>query len=235
MRGPTFHRTRVGLTSRLVAWFNADIFGSRLPRDLAVTWSAKLRTTAGLTHYKRRVVGLEHEYTARVELSTKVLDNYDKLRRTLAHEMCHVAAWLLDHVDKPPHGAVFKKWGALAQRRVADMEVSTCHAYEIHQPYKWECGTCGQDYGRHSKSIDVDRQRCGVCKGKLIYLGKSTVGGTPAKTRAPTQYQQFQKAKSGEVRARLGAGATLADVSREMARMWKEEKEKGRGGESAAP
>lgn len=36
--------------------------------------------------------------SARVELSTKVLDTPVKLRRTLLHELCHVAAWLL-----PPH------------------------------------------------------------------------------------------------------------------------------------
>lgn len=45
-------------------------------------------------------------YTARVELSSKVLDSSDRLRRTLVHELCHVAAWLLDHVAKPPHGEV---------------------------------------------------------------------------------------------------------------------------------
>ena len=43
---------------------------------------------------------------ARVELSSKVVDCEDRLQRTLAHELCHVAAWLLDHVSKPPHGQV---------------------------------------------------------------------------------------------------------------------------------
>ena len=45
-------------------------------------------------------------YTARVELSSKVVDCADRLQRTLAHELCHVGAWLLDHVSKPPHGQV---------------------------------------------------------------------------------------------------------------------------------
>ena len=38
--------------------------------------------------------------SARVELSAKVLDTPAKLRRTLLHELCHVATWLL-----PPHEA----------------------------------------------------------------------------------------------------------------------------------
>ena len=41
-----------------------------------------------------------------MELSSKVVDCLDRLQRTLAHELCHVAAWLLDHVSKPPHGQV---------------------------------------------------------------------------------------------------------------------------------
>lgn len=45
-------------------------------------------------------------YAAHVELSSKVLDSRDRLRQTLAHELCHVAAWLLDHVSKPHHGEV---------------------------------------------------------------------------------------------------------------------------------
>ena len=41
-----------------------------------------------------------------MELSSKVLDRPDRLRRTLVHELCHVAAWLIDHTSKPPHGSV---------------------------------------------------------------------------------------------------------------------------------
>lgn len=49
-------------------------------------------------------------YSARIELSTKVVDSVDRLQRTLLHELCHAAAWLIDHVAKPPHGTHFKYW-----------------------------------------------------------------------------------------------------------------------------
>ena len=49
----------------------------------------------------------DSRYMARVELSSKVVDCPDRLRRTLAHELCHVAAWLIDHSSKPPHGQVW--------------------------------------------------------------------------------------------------------------------------------
>ncbi len=66
---------------------------------------------AALTHAVKAWTQHPHcssasRYTARVELSSKVVDCEDRLQRTLAHELCHVAAWLLDHVSKPPHGQV---------------------------------------------------------------------------------------------------------------------------------
>lgn len=57
--------------------------------------------------YAARVCSL-CSYTARVELGAKVLDDVAKLERTLAHELCHVAAWLVNHTAKPPHGPLFK-------------------------------------------------------------------------------------------------------------------------------
>lgn len=31
---------------------------------------------------------------------------------------------------------------------------------------------CGQTYGRHSNSIDVNKKVCGDCKSRLVFLGK---------------------------------------------------------------
>jgi hypothetical protein len=100
-----FRRDRAALSAAVFADLNARVFGGRLPADLAITWNARLATTAGLTHYARPAAGAP---TARVELSAKVVDSAARLERTLAHELCHAAAWLLDGVAKPPHGAAFK-------------------------------------------------------------------------------------------------------------------------------
>ena len=43
-----------------------------------------------------------------LELSPKVLDTEPRLRCTLAHEMCHVAAWALSRAFKAHHGPDFK-------------------------------------------------------------------------------------------------------------------------------
>lgn len=104
--------------------------------------------------------GEQKSRNARIELSTKVLDRPDRLRSTLAHEMCHVAAWLIDGVSRPPHGAAFRAWATRVARH-AKIEVTTCHRYEIAYRHTYVCTTpaCGQTYGRHSKSIDV-RPNC---------------------------------------------------------------------------
>lgn len=78
-------------------------------------------------------------FTSKVELSTKVLDNPSKLQRTLCHELCHTAAWLLDHVTKPPHGPHFKAWAAAAMKVYPHLDITTCHSYDIHFAWRWQC------------------------------------------------------------------------------------------------
>jgi predicted SprT family Zn-dependent metalloprotease len=77
------------------------------------------------------------------------------------------------------------------------VEVTTKHSYAINHKYLWVCAGrqsapprgsaqeaaraflaleedddpgCGTEYGRHSKSIDPERHRCGKCKGLLVQV-----------------------------------------------------------------
>lgn len=52
---------------------------------------------------------------------------------------CDQATWLIDHVGKPPHGPAFKVWAAKAMAAFPDLEVTTCHHYQIHAPFQWQC------------------------------------------------------------------------------------------------
>ena len=79
-------------------------------------------------------------YDAWVELSTKVVDGPDKLWNTLAHELCHVAAWLIHKTSKPPHGKVFRYWAQKIERSFPSLvKVQTCHSYEIDYKFKYQC------------------------------------------------------------------------------------------------
>jgi SprT-like zinc ribbon domain len=78
------------------------------------------------------------------------------------------------------------------------VEVTTKHSYQINHKYLWVCiGTppnaakdflnlpdedgCGAEYGRHSKSIDPERHRCGKCKGVLVQVRPKPRKTDPAK------------------------------------------------------
>ena len=99
---------------------------------------------------------------------------------------CHALPCYLQ--VKPPHGPAFKFWAGCALRAHPELPVTTCHAYQIHAPFRWRCAAseCGREYQRHSNSIDVERQACGACRGRLAFLGRAC---------ARRNYQTLQKAQ----------------------------------------
>lgn len=145
-----------------------------------------------------------------------------KLRNTLCHEMCHAAAWLVNGVSKPPHGKIFKGWAAKAMRRFPDLDITTCHSYQINYKFQWQCETswCRKIYGRHSKSIDTTKQGCGACSGRLNLLPKLNADGTPRKARKPTAFSLHVKDNFGKVK-RANPGSTHGDIMKLLSAQFK--------------
>lgn len=245
----SFRKDREELSQRLLQVFDRTAFDGlllvRVPGEdelaVTVTWSTKLRTTAGLTRLKRKAAYLQKEQnegacycrTAVIELSTKVIDDESRLRSTLLHELCHAAAWVVDGTMKPAHGSCFKKWAGKAMTAVPNVVVTTTHDYEIDYKYTWVCTipSCEFVVQRHSRSVDVTKHVCGRCKGRLqeVRKGKSSSGKadfTPRKKAAPSAYNLFVKDHSTKVRERLeadsGGKVTQPDVMKECARLWHE-------------
>jgi len=52
--------------------------------------------------------------------------------------MCHAAAWVVNGVRKPPHGAHFYAWGNKATAATG-LPVTRCHAYAIAFKHTWKC------------------------------------------------------------------------------------------------
>lgn len=48
--------------------------------------------------------------TVEIELAIKILDHDARIRNTLAHEMCHLACWIIDKNPQENHGQLFKSW-----------------------------------------------------------------------------------------------------------------------------
>ncbi|KAL7549310.1 hypothetical protein ACHAWF_013162 [Thalassiosira exigua] len=240
-----FHRNRDALTSRAFREFDLKAFDGALSA-VEVSWSKKLNKTAGITRMRGRTTDGVQTRTATIELATKVIDDEERLRETLLHEMCHAAQWLVDGTHKPPHGRCFKKWASIAMRRVRDVEVTTTHDYRIAYKYAWACTSpgCNVVVQRHSRSVDPTRQCCGRCRGRLQEIevpgsagdGRGGTGGhTAKKQRKASGFALFVQTQSASVRKALAAGrgcptgeVSQADVMKECGVRWRERK-----GESA--
>ena len=220
-RTPSWAATRrvlIELTPTLYAEYNQRVFGGALPADLPITWNAKLQTTAG------RCVSRDGQ-VLEIQLSEKVLDTERKLRRTLAHEMCHAGQLALDREQKPPHGPKFKKWARRFEGLYADLEITTCHSYEIFYKFRYGClAGCGYEVGRQSKSVDVDRASCPHCGGRLQLLGAFNRDGTPFKPREPSAFAVFVKEHFSTLRAARPA-ATHKELMGELGKRFREAKQ----------
>ncbi|KAM0751945.1 hypothetical protein T439DRAFT_347627 [Meredithblackwellia eburnea MCA 4105] len=163
--------------------------GEGLPEGIEIVWNRRLANTAGRASWKKITSGGRVQHKVTIDLATKVTDTEDKLRKTLSHELCHVAAWVLDGEIKPSHGPAFKTWAKRITSLHQSIEISTTHNYEIAYKYRWKCSfvSCGKIFGRHSKSIDPSKHGC-LCGGSLLQIDKDGVikvprlaPGTPAK------------------------------------------------------
>ncbi|EAU36548.1 predicted protein [Aspergillus terreus NIH2624] len=163
-----------------------------------ITWSKTLQTTAGRASWKREKQAKAEDtpstsrHHATIELAERIIDSEDRLLNTLAHEYCHLANFMISNIHNNPHGASFKLWGykckeALKSHPVYSgrVEVTTKHSYKIDYKYVWCCVDCGQNYGRHSKSIDTSRARCGKCQGLLQQIKPKPRNVSPRKKQSP--------------------------------------------------
>eukprot|EP00058_Branchiostoma_floridae_P025657 XP_002611147.1 hypothetical protein BRAFLDRAFT_125218 [Branchiostoma floridae] len=88
--------------------------------------------------------------------------------------------------------------------------ITRCHTYAINTKFTYQCTECGYKLGRHSKSLDLDRQVCGYCRGRFQLVNKD---GTPARTRAPSKFALFVKERYGSLK-RENAGVPHKEVMR---------------------
>jgi predicted SprT family Zn-dependent metalloprotease len=236
--GASFSKCRELLTKTTFDEFNQKAFGGRLAA-VDVVWNKKLKTTAGLTRLRRckanMTPGFPLKRLACIELSTKVVDSEERLRSTLLHELVHAIVWIVDGIDKPPHGPNFKKWARTAMSRIPDVKVTTTHSYEIDYKYVWKCSNsaCSSTVKRHSKSFDISKYRCGKCKGNFVTA--HSFGSSSRNKSQPSAYNTFVKEQAKVVRETLiqdqrkrgmqNPKVAPADVMKECARLWREQRE----------
>ncbi|KAL7305914.1 hypothetical protein TKK_0001919 [Trichogramma kaykai] len=166
--------------------FNENVFDNKLPEDMLIEWSVRLRGTAGKCYNKQSLKALGKTVrSSRIVLASKILDSPDRLRDTLIHEMCHAATWLINGVSDG-HGNFWKAWATKAVKAFPELPpISRCHNYEIQTKFTYKCKSCGYSVGRHSKSLDLNKKRCGYCHGEFeLLINKVTKNGKVQKSAA---------------------------------------------------
>ena len=137
------------------------------------------------------------------------------------------------------NGARIKAWAGKVTRAFGGrgIEVTTKHNYDIDFKYVWECTACGLEFKRHSKSIHIDRDRCGVCKSHLRQT-KPVPRAAPAKE---SEYQRFMKEQMSIIKMK-NPDSPQKDIMKLVASLWSQkerEKEARHSGDkklgSAAP
>lgn len=224
-----FKSKKEELARRLFHLYNKEIFNDRLPSDMPLEWNGRMRTTSGFC-YNKRTRSLDptkpEVRSARIALSKKILDTPDRLRDTLVHELCHAASWLIDGM-RDGHGPNWKKWTIYAMQRFPELPpIKRCHDYKIDTKYVYRCSQCDYEFGRHSKSLNLERQVCGYCHGKFILLTNTkqgTVNPAEQNKRPPTQFAMFVKDNYGKVKAN-NVGIKHGDVMKMLSKMFAESK-----------
>ncbi|KFD65885.1 hypothetical protein M514_07031 [Trichuris suis] len=161
------------LVSQLYRLFNENVFDKRLPYDMEVSWNPRLIKTAGFC--KCRWSSKNERYCI-IILSPKICTTAGRIRDTLLHEMCHAATWLIDKMAEG-HGPHWRRWCQHANEVFPEIPViRTRHSYKATTKFLYQCSTCSNRIHRHSKSIDVTKKICALCKGKfqLLKLNKAT-------------------------------------------------------------
>ncbi|WOO78377.1 HMG box-containing protein [Vanrija pseudolonga] len=197
---------------------DAAVFEGRLGAGGAnakLEWGSRILRSAGNARMSRSRVNGETVTSYKITLADKVLTEEGQIRSTVAHEMCHLACWVISNEFKNPHGRIFKSWGRKVERARRDITVDTKHNYTIAYKYEWQCSepTCGKIYGRHSKSIDESRHRCSLCRSTLRPLFDN-------KSKATTPFQAYLKANMANAKSAFG-NAPHGDVMRALSERWK--------------
>jgi len=149
----------------LFQFFNSVVFDQKLPHLLNIEWSGRLRSTAGFARLHRT----GDNYQAKIQLSIPILNDSERLCQTLIHELCHCAVWVIDH-KRDHHGSYWQNWMRRAKVRFPQLQITTCHNYNIDYKYTYLCNQCNTKIGRHKIWTNCEKFRCKKCGGNFILV-----------------------------------------------------------------
>lgn len=138
-----------------------------------IRWNNRMITTAGWAITRR-----DPDLNVRklfVELASRLITDEKRLKDTLAHEYCHVAARIVDRDrSRRHHGRAFKKWAKLVDRHFG-IKIETYHKYPTRRrrtknAYAWRCIDHGHVIQRHRPYFDPNRHLCPSCRSNIVQI-----------------------------------------------------------------
>ena len=157
-----FRSKRAALARDLYIYFNATVFQNRLPADMEIEFTFQEWSSAGTT-----IIGYKGENPCcKIFLSIRHLENAQRVRDVLIHEMCHVAAWMIDGNHKAGHGPGWLKWTTLAEMKHPDIKIERFYRDITLTNYLYKCVTCDNDIGVESP-LPNTLTTCYMCGGRF--------------------------------------------------------------------
>ncbi|KXN69190.1 hypothetical protein CONCODRAFT_79443, partial [Conidiobolus coronatus NRRL 28638] len=125
----TFAQERYEITNKLFELYNKTIFEDKLPKDLKIHWVNNLNRTSAKHIYEKTVYINRQSVLCEIQLSAKVLNSIDRLKDTLVHHLCHLAARLVDGDKNSTHSINWINWAQKATNIHPDLNITLDHHY----------------------------------------------------------------------------------------------------------
>ncbi|ESN94599.1 hypothetical protein HELRODRAFT_68915, partial [Helobdella robusta] len=171
-----FKQLRSELSEKLFNLYNEKVFFNKLVPSCPLKWNKRLLKTAGYCCQSRK----GNLRSFRIELSCKVCDDAERLRDTLIHEMCHAMVWM--QYGERGHGAKWQLWARKSNLTLKDLPpITRCHSYKITTKFTYQCVRCSYKVGRHSRSLNTDKQVCPYCYGTFQLVTNQKNSSDPDK------------------------------------------------------
>jgi hypothetical protein len=93
-----FEHVRKAMAEKLLVKTNQSAFGGKLQAPIRLVWNSRLSSTAGRAKLDSWDENSRNHIKdqSTIELSICILHNPERLRKTLVHELFHVAFWVID-------------------------------------------------------------------------------------------------------------------------------------------
>ena len=148
--------------------FNSSVSNYKLdPSKMAIYFNDQLWT--GVGRHKRGIDNSNRKISV-IYLSIRSLDNPERLRDTLLHELCHATVYQIDEIrEEDPHGPKWEWWIQQVGYKHPNISKLTVFCDDERNEYLYKCSKCGRDIGA-KQSLPKYLKKCVKCNGRLRFV-----------------------------------------------------------------